>query len=148
MKALVDTNILARLAHKQHPLTPVAEAALRKLWTDGCELRVVPQVLYEYWSVATRPTDRNGLGFSVEIADADVTRFRRIFSVLRDERGILDRWQQLALECNVYGKQTHDARLVAAMQRHDLTHILTFNIQDFERYPGIQVLDPRAVTTR
>jgi predicted nucleic acid-binding protein len=76
MKALVDTNILARLAHKQHPLAPVAEAALRKLWTDGYELRVVPQVLYEYWSVATRPAEQNGLGFSVEIADADVTRFR------------------------------------------------------------------------
>lgn len=41
------------------------------------------------------------------------------------------------------GKNAHDARLVAAMVRHGLTHILTFNAQDFSRYRGITIDDAR-----
>ena len=97
--------------------------------------------------MATRPIDQNGLGFSTEIVNADVSRFKRIFSVLRDERGILDPWQQIVRERNVVGRQSHDARLVAAMLRHGLTHLLTFNVADFQRYSGIDVLDPHAIAT-
>jgi hypothetical protein len=46
-----------------------AEAALGQLGNEGHELRVVPQVLYEYWSVATRPAENNGLGFTTEIVN-------------------------------------------------------------------------------
>jgi hypothetical protein len=31
------------------------------------------------------------------------------------------------------------------MQRHGLTHILTFNVDDFTRYPSISVLDPQKI---
>jgi hypothetical protein len=37
----------------------------------------------------------------------------------------------------VQGVQGHDARLVAWMQSHGLTHVLTLNAADFARYPGI-----------
>jgi predicted nucleic acid-binding protein len=142
MRILIDTNILARIAHKSHPHTAVAKAALQQLWSEEHELRIVPQVLYEYWSVATRSVEENGLGFATDVADADVSSFKRIFSVLRDERGILEPWHEIVREGGVTGKQAHDARLVAAMQRHGLTHLLTFNISDFRRYAGIELLDP------
>ena len=45
----------------------------------------------------------------------------------------------------VIGKNAHDARLVAAMRVHGVTHLLTFNDQDFARYTGITVLTPAAV---
>jgi predicted nucleic acid-binding protein len=147
MRILVDTNVLARIAHKNHPHTAIAAAALQRLWAGGHELRIVPQVLYEFWVVATRPVLNNGLGFSAAVADADVSNFKRVFSVLRDERGILDRWQQLAASSAVIGKQAHDTRLVAAMLRHDLTHLLTFNADDFRRYTAIQLLDPHALAS-
>jgi hypothetical protein len=44
----------------------------------------------------------------------------------------------------VTGKSGHDARLVAAMVVHGLTHLLTFNTSHFARYSGITVLDPAA----
>jgi predicted nucleic acid-binding protein len=147
MRILVDTNVLARLAHKGHPHTAAANAAIHQLWADGHELRVVPQVLYEYWSVATRSTEQNGLGFSTEVVDADIQPFSRVFSVLRDERGILEPWRAIAATYKVQGKQVHDTRLVAAMQRHDLTHLLTFNVADFQRYAGIDLLDPQSVVS-
>jgi len=47
----------------------------------------------------------------------------------------------------VIGKPSHDARLVAAMQAHSLTAILTFDKTGFSRYPGIEVVHPADVTS-
>ena len=46
---------------------------------------------------------------------------------------------------SVKGVQVHDAKLVAAMCVHDLTHILTFNVDDFSRYPEIIAVHPSTV---
>ncbi|MEX0641079.1 MAG: hypothetical protein WD468_00180 [Pirellulales bacterium] len=51
----------------------------------------------------------------------------------------------LADTSDVKGKPAHDARLVAAMTRHSITHILTFNVDDFRRFSGIEVLQPQTV---
>ena len=50
----------------------------------------------------------------------------------------------LPSDYGVSGVQVHDARLVATMLVHDVTHILTFNTQDFIRYrpEGIIAIDP------
>src|SRR5262249_53061423 len=42
-------------------------------------------------------------------------------------------------------KCASDARLASAMQRHSITHILTFNTADFARYPGLTALAPSHV---
>jgi hypothetical protein len=39
----------------------------------------------------------------------------------------------------------HDARLVAAMHVHGVTHLLTLNVRDFARYPGITVVHPQTL---
>jgi hypothetical protein len=39
--------------------------------------------------------------------------------------------------------QVHDARLVAAMEVQGISHILTFNVTDFVRYPDITVVHPQ-----
>jgi predicted nucleic acid-binding protein len=46
----------------------------------------------------------------------------------------------------VSGKQVYDARIVAAMLVHNLTHLLTFNDGDFKRFTEITVVNPRDVT--
>jgi predicted nucleic acid-binding protein len=147
MRVLIDTNVLVRLVHRNHPHQQVARSALKALEDAGEELRIVPQTLYEYWAVVTRPIERNGLGFSPDISLAHIQELKTFFPPLRDERGILEPWEKLAHAHKVQGKQAHDARLVAAMQRHGLTHILTFNGKDFERYSGIGILDPQSLVT-
>ncbi|HEV2972226.1 MAG TPA: type II toxin-antitoxin system VapC family toxin [Pirellulales bacterium] len=145
MRILIDTNVLVRLAHLGDPDQPVADKALNSLRTQQHALRLVPQVIYEFWSVASRPVDRNGLDLPVGSINTLVNEWKVLFPVLRDERAILEIWQHLALQYRVRGKQAHDARLVAAMQRHGLTHILTFNPADFQRYADITILDPQNV---
>jgi len=145
MKVLLDTNILGRMVevgHAQHQVVLDAIAALGIAGDTPC---LVPQVLYELWAVATRPTTANGFGYTPNQAAAELVRLQALFSLLPDTPAILPEWQRLVVAHQVSGKNAHDARLVAAMIVHGLTHILTFNIQDFTRYPGITVLDPAAI---
>jgi hypothetical protein len=41
--------------------------------------------------------------------------------------------------------QVHDTRLVAAMRVYRVTHLLTFNVADFGRFPGITTVHPQSV---
>lgn len=108
----------------------------------GYRPAIVPQVLYEFWVVATRPHDQNGLGMSIEEAERDLAKSVQKFDLFRDERAIFDFWHELVVQHEVHGKNAHDARLVAAMKRHGINHLLTFDEREFSRYPAITVVNP------
>lgn len=142
MRILLDTNILIRYGDRGQPEHADAVSAVHALEAGGHEAVIVPQVLYEYWAVATRPADKNGLGMTTALVSQTVFEWAEVFSLLRDERGIYGRWHELATLHDVKGKNAHDTRLVAAMQRHSVTHLLTFNGSDFARFTGMTVLSP------
>jgi predicted nucleic acid-binding protein len=106
---------------------------------------VVPQVLYEFWVTATRPLAANGLGLSAAAAAAELARLKGLFTFLPDTAAIYPEWERVVTLHQVTGKNAHDARLVAAMGVHGLTHLLTFNTTDFARFPGVTALDPASV---
>ncbi len=143
MLILADTNILLRLVERNHPQHVVAAAAIDIVETRGHQLNIVPQVAYEFWVVATRPLEANGLGMGPAEAQSEFDALLPPFRVLRDERVIFEIWQQLVVDHKVTGKRAHDARLVAAMLRHRISHLLTFNASDFARYPDVTVLEPQ-----
>ena len=145
MNILVDTNILGRLAEPAHPQHNDAVASVDSLHRRGDQPCVVPQVLYEFWVVASRPTADNGLGLSVAEAASELARLKALFAFLADSAAIYPEWERLVAAFAVSGKKAHDARLVAAMSVHGVSHLLTFNIADFARYPAVTVLDPSAV---
>lgn len=109
---------------------------------------IVPQNLYELWTVATRPASSNGLALTPEQAGRVLTRIEQLLVLLRDTSAIYDEWRRLVSTHATSGKASHDARLVAAMNVHGIDHVLTFNIDDFKRYTGITVLDPGEVQAR
>jgi hypothetical protein len=92
--------------------------------------------------VGTRPEASNGLGFASGQMETYLQSFAELFPLLKDERAVIDRWQTLVIQYDVKGKQAHDTRIVAAMLRHGLDRLLTFNTADFERYSEITVLTP------
>lgn len=145
MDHLADTNIILRLAEPAHPMHAVALAAVKKLFANGHNFYLIPQNLIEFWSVATRPEDRNGLGLTPEKVDKDVGALESIFTVLPDNASIYPEWRQLVIAHSVSGKQVHDARIAAAMNVHQITNILTFNGDDFKRFPSVTVIDPESL---
>ena len=142
---LLDTNILLRLAVPVHPMHLVARHAVIKLQANGDRLVLVPQNIYEYWVVATRPIPNNVLGFSTRHTESTDNAFLETFSLLRDERGIFPLWQDLVRSNAITGKLAHDCRIAAAMARHNVNRILTFNVSDFSRFVAISPIDPSNV---
>jgi predicted nucleic acid-binding protein len=139
---LVDTNVILRLVQPGHSMHDQAMAAVAEIRSREEVLSVVPQVLYEFWVVATRPLAPNGLGMTVAQANADIAKIVQRFRLIRDERAIFEPWRRLVTQYEVLGKNAHDARLVAAMQRHGIARILSFNADDFRRFPDIVAIDP------
>lgn len=145
MSYLVDTNVLLRYARKNNPIRPDARRALITLKRQGEELCITPQNIIEFWAVATRPLANNGLGLTPDEAARETSKLKRLFSLLPDVPAIFVEWEQLVIKHKVTGKQAHDARLVAAMTAHNITHILTFNADDFKRFFNITAIDPTTV---
>ena len=145
MIVVLDTNVLLRYADPNDPAHPIVITALGVLRATGYALHLVPQNLYEFWVVATRPLDRNGLGLTVPECEQTLTPIEAAFPVLLDKPSLLAEWRSLVMAHACKGKIAHDARIVAAMRTHGLTHLLTFNVGDFARFPGLTVLDPKSI---
>ena len=145
MSYLLDTNILLRLSQKTHSMYPIVRTALRKLHTNKEQLCIIPQNIIEFWAVATRPLVSNGLELTIDEAAHETKKLKRIFNLLPDSPNIFNEWENLVIQHQVMGKPTHDARLVAAMNVHKVTHLLTFNTSDFKRFTNITAVDPSDV---
>jgi predicted nucleic acid-binding protein len=146
---LLDTNVLVRMTRPIDPLCGVARAAIQTCQARGERLIVVPQNLYEFWSVATRPAGPppaggNGLGMTAGQAAQWVRFFQRRFVLLPDQDELISLWLGLVETHRVTGFRAHDVRLVAAMQTYGIAQILTFNGKDFRGLP-VSVLDPAAL---
>jgi predicted nucleic acid-binding protein len=123
-----------------------ATTAISILLKRGEELYITPQNLIEFWNVCTRPKNKNGLGYSITETREEVAKLKTMFPLLLDTSAIYPEWERLVSTYEVKGVNVHDARLVAAMLIHGLTHILTFNIDDFRRYVEITSVNPGDVT--
>lgn len=145
MTYLVDTNVLLRAAQPSHPAHAAATGAVRNLLARGERLCVLPQNLIEFWAVATRPAESNGLGLEVGEAAAELDGLKVIFELLPDTPAIYLEWETLVRTHQGKGKEAHDARIAAAMLSHGVTHILTFNGGDFKRFAGVKTVDPADV---
>jgi predicted nucleic acid-binding protein len=148
MAFLIDTNILLRSVDVNHPMYSDATNAMRILRARGEILHLTPQNMIEFWNVYTRPLERNGLGRSASDADAQLSQLEVLFTLLPDEPAIYPRWRSLVASYGVIGVNVHDAKLVAAMLVHGVSHILTFNIRDFRRYTEIIAVNPSDVSDR
>jgi len=74
-----------------------------------------------------------------------VDRFQTLLRLLPEAPEAFPIWRDLVLKHRVSGIQVHDARIVAAMLVHQVQAILTFDLDDFKRYPGIVVIHPNSM---
>jgi predicted nucleic acid-binding protein len=145
MSLLVDTNVLLRSIDPVHPMNAAAVEALTLLRGRGEQLWITPQNLIEFWNVYTRPLERNGFGRTPQEAEVEIAQLKTLFPLLPDTSAIYPQWEKLVSAYAVSGVNVHDARLVAVSLVHGLTHILTFNVEDFVRFSEITALHPTSV---
>ena len=145
MSFAVDTNVLLRSIDDGHIAQPIAQKGLFVFRDSGETLSIFPQNLIEFWAVATRPVANNGLGLNTAEAETELINLKKLFVLLPDTPDIFPEWERIVLQFKVSGKQAHDARLVAAMRVHDVTHLLTFNTDDFKRFTTIRAVNPQSI---
>lgn len=144
---LLDSNILLRYANPLDLMHARTESALNAFLAGGSTVCIVPQNLYEFWVVATRPANANGLALTTDQAAHHLASFQRAFTLLTDPPGLFREWESLVRTNKIQGKPSHDARIVAAMRLHGITQILTFNTADFTRFPGLTPIEPANVSS-
>lgn len=130
---LIDTNVLVRSAKRDDALHQTALRAVTLLLPTA-PLFLVPQNLFEFWAVATRPIEARGLGMTPRGARIELEKLKVAFQLLPDRTDMFAQWERIVTDYGVRGLPSHDARLVAAMKAHSLTHLLTFNASHFKRY--------------
>lgn len=145
MQILCDTGILLRTIDTADSQRYAVTQAVLRLANDGHWLFYTPQNLREFWNVATRPTEKNGLGMSTIDADYAARSIEENLVLLDDGPEIHREWRRIVVQHDVKGIQVHDARLVAAMRSVACRHILSLNGRDFARYSDIIALSPQDV---
>ena len=143
---LIDTNVLLRLVVPKAAQHSHAAQAVKTLLARGEELLLAPQVLMEFWSVATRPQDVNGYGWTAADTGIEVGRLLAQFPLLPETPAVFAEWLRLVGARGTIGKQVHDAHIVALLNVHGVNHLLSFNVEDFGGY-GISVVSPESIST-
>jgi predicted nucleic acid-binding protein len=139
---LLDTNILLRLSLPGGPDDEVVVSAVGRLVAEEATLFYTLQNAAEFWNVCTRPRERNGLGLTLSETDRRLQLIERQFQLLPEVEATYAQWRRIVTECGVSGVQVHDARLAAAMNVNHVTHLLTLNPRDFNRFTGMTPVHP------
>jgi predicted nucleic acid-binding protein len=142
---LADTNVAARRVLTADPLYPVVKSAVDTLLMRGVSVFITAQCLVEFQALATRPLTANGLGLTPAEANAQARDIEAVFPLLEEVPSIYPHWRTLMENHDVRGRQVFDARLVAVMQVHGISHLLTTNASHFARFRGIMIVEPRQV---
>ena len=143
MAYLADTNVVFRRVIPSDPLHALAKTALDALLLQGETVYVTPQNLIEFQALATRPVEANGLGMSTAAASAVAQNIEALFPLLPDTPEVYPRWRALVDAHDARGRQVYDARLVAVMLVHGITHLLTLYASHFRRFTRITVVTPQ-----
>lgn len=137
-RVILDTNIILRIADRTAPEHELSYSIVKRLAIEGYELCIIPQVLIEFWVVATRPVNSNGFGWDASYTMTELEKLQSLFLLLPDNESIFIHWKNLVLS-GVYGKRAHDARIAAAAVAHNADAIATLNVQDFTSF-GVNLI--------
>jgi predicted nucleic acid-binding protein len=135
----VDTNVLVYASVANAPLHAIAQQTLQSLNAADVNLWISRQVLREYLATLSRPqTYTNPLPVLTLVADIEY--FQNQFLVAEDSTQVTQNLLTLVQQVAVAGKQIHDANIVATMQAHNISQLLTHNISDFNRFAHLITL--------
>jgi predicted nucleic acid-binding protein len=144
---LADTNLLLRMVDNGSSIHAICVQAMERLEEGGHNIFLTPQTLIEFWAVATRPLNANGLAWNTTRTHAELMSLRARLPMLLDCEEVFSLWLPLVAAHDVKGKHTHDARLAAVMGAYGIRNLLTFNGDHFASFPDVIVLDPAKVAS-
>src|SRR5688500_11641485 len=101
----IDSNVfVAAVQTGDTELRRLVRKAVAGLRRQAVQLVCFPQNLVEFWSVATRPLEHNGLGLTIEHTVRFVDRFQMRLQLLPETAELFPMWRELVLRYRVSGK--------------------------------------------
>lgn len=79
----------------------ITEQAIIQLWQNNDIVYITAQNLIEFWSVASRPTDVNGLGWGVNKIESEISQLQNLFPFLPDTADVFTQWLQLVTNLDI-----------------------------------------------
>jgi predicted nucleic acid-binding protein len=144
---LLDTNIILRFADTRSSEYEIINNSIFQILLQGGQCFITPQVLIEFWVVATRPLAVNGLGWTPEETERAVQMLINQFEWLEETPDVFPIWLSLAKTHRISGKRTHDLRIQAVVLAHNISHLLTLNPKDFVEVEGITIVHPNSINS-
>jgi predicted nucleic acid-binding protein len=144
----LDTGILLRLVDHTDSQHSIVFDAVNALIHRQDNLFITIQNIAEFCNVATRPIINNGLGLAPTTAIELLNReIEPICAIIPEQVTLTAEFKRRLTQYNVLGKQVHDARLVAMMLIWQISHVLTLNERNFQRFSpeGIIVVSPASL---
>lgn len=134
----LDTNILLSATDESRGTHKAALSVFRSALEKRIHCGVSGQVLREYLVVATRPKKDNGFGMGVREALSNVEKIRRRTVFLEETEAVSERFLRIISSFAIKGKKIHDANIVATIEAHSVTYLLTENPDDFKQYSSVK----------
>ena len=142
---LLDTNILLRSSDAGSDKQVLARSSIESVIAQGHTCFLTSQIIGEYYSVVTRPISSNGFGWNSERGRFERDLWVSRFLFLEETSEVFLRWIDLIDRFEVTGRRIFDIRLLAVMQVYRISHLLTFDSDDFPELPEITITHPSQI---
>ena len=129
----IDTNIIVFASDSKSLWHQSSKEAINKLLNEKFRLFISPQILREYISVASRSMEAEKPAPWDKILK-NYEDFQKDFILIGEGQNTVNELGKLLLKIPSFGKQVHDANIVATMLAHGISNLLTHNKIDFSRY--------------
>ncbi|MCC6125157.1 MAG: PIN domain-containing protein [Pirellulales bacterium] len=131
----VDTNILVYATVASAPLHLQAKGVLVRNRKFGNKLWISRQVLREYLAVLSRPQTFTP-ALTLDALLDELLLIESSFYIAEDGPKVTEKLMSLLRKIPSFGKQIHDANIVATMLANNIPALITHNVTDYERFRG------------
>ena len=140
---LLDSNILIYAEQAETPYYEAAKSLRDRVLAGEISACISPQVLSEFFAVATNPR-RVTAPLTIQEARDQIEKYceSEDLVLIHPGSGIVDRMLSLLEAHPVTGPDIFDLLLVATMLENDVARIYTVNIQDFASFSEIEAFLP------
>ena len=140
----IDANVLLYSMNSDSEFHEDARHALQKTEQKGIESVSSTQILREFYGISSRP-GKDGRQVDTKPILESIIAFRDSFRILDDNSYVsMQLFGHIANNYYVGGRQIHDANIVSTMLTYHISHLLTNNPKDFERFDDLITIVPLA----
>ncbi len=144
----LDTNVLLGATDTGRVNHAACRVIVEAGPSAGIHFVVTGQIIREYLTVATRPTDGNGFGMEPAAAIHNVDALLTRMHVLPENAEVARNLVALVRTHSISGKRIHDANVLAAMSTHGVQNLITANLDDYEGMAAAVLLGPAEAAAR